>query len=112
MNANESLQHFTGTETFYRFHQGMLLTEGAKALADQFQCYWFLDIVVSYQPQLQRHPFQVWELVRDGASKAVVLATDGNHNVLKSQYIPYTDFKAHSATLWVEGNILLLPSEH
>jgi hypothetical protein len=91
---------------------GLVLTDGAKALADNFQCYWFLDIIASYQAQLNNQPFQVWTMKKFEDGSAIVKCTDGNDRVLQRQEIPFTDFKADECTLWVEGNVILLPSEH
>lgn len=113
MNANDTLSHYTGTDYYYKFHNGLMLTDGAKALADAFQCYWFLDIIASYYQILRKEEFQVWTLERKvNESSAVVLCTDGNNKTLIKQDIEYTDFKAESAMVWVEFNVILLPSEH
>ena len=42
----------------------------------------------------------------------IVRIEDGNKNVLYTQEIHYTDFPLDEITIWVEGNIVLLPSEH
>jgi hypothetical protein len=112
MNANDTLREHNCSDNFYQYSMGMLLTDGAKALAERFKCYWFLDIVCSYQPGLRQEEFQVWKLKRMKDDSAVVCATDGNNKVLVTQGIEYTDFEAVEATLWVEGQVILLPSEH
>jgi uncharacterized repeat protein (TIGR04076 family) len=113
MNANDSLSEYTGTEHYYRYFGDLVLTDGAKALADQFECYWFLDIIASFYPQLRKEEFQVWKLTRkDQETQAVVSCTDGNKKVWVEQKIPFTDFKPNEATLWLEFNVILLPSEH
>jgi hypothetical protein len=110
-NANAEFSQYTGTQEYYRYHCGTLLTEGVKALADQFKCYWLLDIIASFQTLLLED-FQVWTLEKHDDNTATVKASDGNEKQLISQAIPYTDFEAVKATVWVEGNVLLLPSEH
>ena len=112
MNANEALPGFTGSGRYYRHLSGMRFTEGVNALCDHFECYWFLDLVVSYQPQLSREEFQAWTLGKNEDSSAVVICTDGNDNILQTQEIPWTDFAASEATVWVENGVVLLPSEH
>ncbi|PQJ09597.1 hypothetical protein CJD36_016795 [Flavipsychrobacter stenotrophus] len=111
MNANDSLREHTCSDEYYKYNFGLVITSGSKALADKFSCYWFLDIIASYQGQLKNDEFQVWTLKRTGA-KAIVTCTDGNDNVLKKQRIPWTDFEADEATVWVEFGTALLPSEH
>ena len=112
MNANEQLREFNGSENYYAYNFGYAYTDGVRALVNMFECYWLLDIIVSYQPQLRSEDFQVWTLGVNGDRSAVVLCCDGNDKILKSQEIPFTDFKATEATIWVEGDVMLLPSEH
>lgn len=112
MNANDQLREYTGTEHYYRYMFGMLHTDGVKALCEQFECWWFLDVICSYQPELKNEAFQVWSLRVAEDFTAVVLCTDGNNKVLKSQSIPYTDFKANEAFIWCVDGVVLLPSEY
>ncbi len=112
MNANDTLKKHTSTDNYHKHLFGILFTDGTKALCDQFECYWFLDIVVSYQPQLQSEEFQVWKLSRDDDDSAVVICTNGNDKILKQQTISFTDFQPKEATPWVEFNVILLPCEH
>lgn len=112
MNANDELRDYTSSDNYYKYLGGLLITDGAKALADKFQCYWFLDIISSYQHQLANEEFQVWLLTRQQDNSAEVKCTNGNDLVLKYQSIPFTDFQPTSATIWVENGVALLPSEH
>lgn len=112
INANDQLKEFSGgSENVYKYNLGLIVTEGALALAKKFECFWFLDIIASYQQQLKNEEFQVWTLKRT-VSSAMVVATDGNENQLASQRIPFTDFEADEATIWVEYGTALLPVEH
>jgi hypothetical protein len=110
MKANDDFKQYTGSETMYNYTAGMVITEGAKALADKFECYWFLDIIASYQYKV-KDEFQAWILTRTH-NTATVECTDGNGNIYIRQYVSFTDFKADSATLWVEFKTILLPSEY
>lgn len=110
MNANDRLLHYNCSDNYYKHLQGLVYTDGVRALCTQFKCYWLLDLIASHQPQL-REEFQVWKLTRNGYT-ATIKATDGNDNKLITQHIPYTDFEADECTIWIEGNVMLLPSEH
>jgi len=112
MNANDQLKEYTGTEKYYKYLFGILITDGVKALCERFECWWFLDIVCSYQPDLKLEEFQVWSLGVNEDNSAVIICTDGNDKLLKTQEIPYTDFKATEATFWYVEGIVLLPSEY
>ncbi len=111
VNANDSLREHTSSENFYKYNFGLVITEGVLTLAKTFSCFWWLDIIASYQSQLKNEEFQVWTLKRIGNS-AVVVATNGNEKQLISQKIPFTDFQPDEATVWVEFGTALLPSEH
>jgi len=112
-NANDELrEHSGGSDNLYRYNFGLLITEGALALAQQFECFWFLDIICSYQSKVRGEDFQSWRLTKHDGNKATVTCDDGNRNILITQNIPFTDFKADEAVLWCEGNVILLPVEH
>ncbi|MBK8611790.1 MAG: hypothetical protein IPL84_18145 [Chitinophagaceae bacterium] len=48
--------------------------------------------------------------VKDNAF--TILATDGNHNKVTSQEIPFSDFPYDLATLWLVDGCLMLPGEY
>lgn len=112
MSANELLSDYTCTENYYRHYTGLVYTAGIQALCSSFQCYWFLDVIASYQYKLKNEDFQVWKLVKREDDSAMVTCEDGNGNILVQQWIPFTDFEMSGATVWLECNVILLPSEH
>jgi hypothetical protein len=115
MHANDDpeLSQFNCTEFYHRYMMGVVLTDGAKALAEKFSCFWFLDIVASYQNNklISDMPLQVWKLKRTGSS-ASVSCDDGNSNTIITQNIPFTDFEPDTAEVWLQGGVILLPSEY
>jgi hypothetical protein len=111
-NVNDALKQHTGTDTLYKYVFNVYFTSGVHALCEQFQCYWFIDIVCSYQPWLKEASFQVWRLTVNEEASAQIICTDGNDLVLAKQSIPFTDFPCSEATVWVEDGVVLLPSEH
>jgi len=112
MNANDQLREHNFSDNYYKHNLGAVFTDGVRALCEMFACYWFLDIIVSYQPELTNEEFQVWKLLRHEDSTAIVSCSNGNGKTLKQQKIPFTDFAAQEATVWVEFNVILLPIEH
>jgi hypothetical protein len=113
--ANDLFRGYNGTEEIYRNSFLRLhYTEGVKAVLEQLDCYWFLDVVGSYQIEnkFKKEEFQVWELTRTEGNKFTVTATDGNDNKLVNQKIPFSDFAYDKLTFWKEGDVVLLPSEH
>lgn len=113
-----ALCRFTGTENYYRHIGKLLLTDGAKFLADNAGCYWLYDIVWSVLPKLPEDSFAVVTLTVDlDARRGVVVIGDGNDRKLYRQRIPFTDFPLAEITLYLEDaeegfKVLLLPSEH
>lgn len=105
MKANDQLKEYFATEQYHRFTSNLLLTDGAKAMAEKFKCYWFLDIIWSYQiPKVLKKcdGFQVWKLKKKADGSAVVRCEDGDKKKIVSQTIPYTDFEANEAELWLK----------
>jgi hypothetical protein len=118
MEANEfyaTLHTFTGTENYYVHPSGMRYTDGVKYLADTAKAYWLLDVIASWQPQALRdsslREFQLWELhVKDG--RATIVCSRDSEDVALRQRINFTDFPQPYVKLYVEGGVILLPSEH
>jgi hypothetical protein len=117
-NLATELQQSTGSENLYKHWLGLHFTEGVKYLADQAECYWLLDAIGSYQPQLKADPelrfFQVWQLRVDNHSALLTCWPDspGQGKPSVSQSIEFTDFPLPEIKLfWSEG-ILMLPREY
>lgn len=114
-NANDTLREFTGTSQWYRHPlSGYVFTDGIKALAEKFHCFWLIDLVMSHQltPAVKAEPFQTWKLERLIDCRFEAVATDGNKRLIARQEIAYSDFEADSVTLYFCDGILLLPSEY
>ena len=92
----------------------MLYTDGVKDLAEGCQAYWLIDLIISHQckKDVNLERFQVWELRRVEADKFFIKASDGNHNLVASQKIPFSDFLYDLATIWLVDGCLMLPSEY
>jgi hypothetical protein len=93
------------------------LTDGVKELATSYKCFWILDIIASYQPQLCKRGeegFQLWKLRRvdETQYQAIVVCEDGNGNVLVEQTIEHTDIEADDVKLYCMDSVILLPSEY
>jgi hypothetical protein len=95
----------------------MVYTLGARELARENGAYWLLDAICIAQVSeaVSREPFQAWTLtVSDG--KGELVCTDGDKGegpvILYSQPIPYTDFPAGTARLFVADGVVMLPDEY
>jgi len=102
----------------------LVMTHSVGKLRELTDCFWFVDVIASYQLELTEQPFQVWKLTCDTDSmRGVVTCEDGNGNELVRQEIEYTDFPLDELTLWAElggygssdnwtpAMVLMVPSE-
>ncbi|RJP78518.1 MAG: hypothetical protein C4524_06430 [Candidatus Zixiibacteriota bacterium] len=119
----EDLEHnlgqFYGTEQYHRLGP-MLLTDGAYYLAQQAGAFWLMDAIAAAQPLLLLHPkygrdlaeYQFWTLtVNSDRSAELLCERDTDQPVLKA-LVKFTDFPLQTIKLYVEGGVILLPSEH
>ena len=115
-NANNFFGNSNGSENFYRHNvaKKFIYTDGVKAMAEKCQSYWLIDLILSHQiyDAVKKEEFQVWDLKRVNQSEFIIIATDGNHNKVTSQKIPFSDFPYDIATLWLVDNCIMLPSEY
>lgn len=115
VDLNEKYCQFIGSETVYmHWLPGMWYTEGAKAVADDNQCYWFLDIIASHQlsQQVVSNYFQVWRLIREKGSRFEARCEDGDGKTLLVQMIESTHFEHAMLTLWCVDRTIMVPSEY
>ena len=112
-----NLNHFTGTEKYHRHFGGLLLTDGAKYLAENAECYWLFDVIASYQHtskirnDADLREMQFWTLtVQNG--KGVVICERDTDDVVITQKISSTDFPLPKIKIYVCGNVAMLPSEY
>ena len=115
-NLKRELQHFTGSETFYRnpLFPRFVYTEGVKFLTEKAGAYWLLDFIFSNQilEPLKAQSFQTWKITVSESEAASIQVEDGNDNKLSSFNLTYTDFPLQQFTLWLVDKTLMLPSEY
>lgn len=114
--TSADLAGFTGTENYYRhaLSRAYTYTDGVKYMAEKAGAYWLIDVVVSHQhnPRVRREEFQVWKLkLNKTGHGTMVTCEDGNGHRVTQQRIQFTDFPLPEITLWLENNVVMLPSE-
>lgn len=130
MNATEiqsGLHGFYGTQEWHRWSilfPKMLLTDGAKYLADKCEAYWFMDLIASYQRTALKdkslQDIQFWTLRKNpkGSRYAATLICERDTgDIAIKQEIEFTDFPLDEIKLYVQpmGDglyTILLPSEY
>ena len=122
IKLREELDQFYGTQEYTRWSplfRSIVLTDGAKYLADQANVYWFMDLIASHQinPKVRCEYFQVWKFIRQDEG-ALIICEDGNDNEIVRQVLKYADFPFDNFSIWaIEGGpqntrVILLPSEY
>ncbi len=115
------LAHFTGSEEYTRhgLMRNILISEGAKYVADKGGAHWLLDIIASMQldKKVRAEEFQVWQLntfKKDNSDShyGILICGDGNGNEVYRQKIGYTDFPLPEIKLYFVNNVIHLPSEY
>jgi hypothetical protein len=116
-----ALAQATGTEKYWRFfpeNDNFLLTDGVKLMAEMCDAFWLVTAAFSWQSKrnVRNESFQVWTLRFEDKKKggsAILTCEDGNNRELTRQMIEYTDFPLpEGITLYLDDNVLLLPSEY
>lgn len=114
----EALSGFCGTMEYHAITvlgSKFPCTDGVLFLAQEAGAFWLMDAIASHQAVARRRcgDFQVWTLrVNPDTSAVLECRADSNTGVQIRQEIEFTDFPLDEITLWVEGDVLLLPSEH
>lgn len=124
------LSQFTGTAGYTRYSPALfpnvLLTDGAKFLAEAAGAYWLMDVVASHLSSLVEGESFVIAHLRTymgehGRSAYFTLSRDLDEDepieVYAQQAVDYTDFPLDEVTLYVARDdaktwIVLLPSEY
>lgn len=126
---SKNLQHFCGTEEYYKHFLGLHYTEGVKYLAENAQAYWLIDAIASHQPRARRihslTEFQLWFLhvgkehkfIKPRSPNAAVLTCWEDSPTAETkpaiiQQIPFTNFPLPEIKLFLQERVLLLPSEN
>ena len=116
MSLQAELSQFTGTENYYKHFGGIVYTDGIRYLAEKAGCYWFIDLIASYQGEqhVKNESFQIWELkvnLKDNHAIATMQA-DTEEPYLIMQEIEFTDFPDEYLMVYCIDHVVLLPSEY
>ena len=100
----QQLSQFSGTENYYRIMPNVLMTDGAKFIADNGEAYWLMTTIASYLPEFtEKETFIVANLTvsrSENSCTALLKLDDGNDNILATQFIEYTDFELDEIKLY------------
>lgn len=117
----ENLRQFTGTEGYTRYSPSLfptlILTDGTLFLAENAGCYWLMDMVGSYLPEV-KDGFAVVKHIGTPDSNGVFTITDDDpaNTVYAQQLVEYSDFPLTEIKMYLSHDgehwVLMLPSEY
>jgi hypothetical protein len=116
------MAQFTGTEEWHRYSplfRNVLLTDGAKYLAEECGAFWLIDMIASHLPSV-KDTFAVAVLtVKDGVGHFCLVPDVPCEvdEIYAEQKIEWTDFPLEQITFYVSYSdgvhwVILLPSEY
>ena len=113
----EELGQFYGSENFYKFMGGIVITEGVKYFAEKAEAFWLVnDIILNclMRKSLKNESFVAIKTHKNKFTEGIYVDyEDGNDNILSTEVYPYSELPDDSEfTLWYTGKTLLLPSEY
>ena len=117
----EGLQHFHGTEMFYRIPLlRTRFTDGLKYLSEAAECFWLItDTSVIAKSLMNQSEFVTIDFKRLSEERqdstgyeAEIIYTDGNDNILEKHGYRATDFPLDELRLFFVNGTLMLPSEY
>ena len=114
MGLEEELSQFIGTTKYHPSTFGTLkLTDGVDYLREKTNCYWFIDIIESYQYTLKDVSFQIWGIKFNEDKTAMVYCKeDSDKEPIVIQDLTYTDFPLDKFELYCIDGVVLLKSEY
>ena len=116
-DLRSELARFTRSATRYVHPTNQLqYTAGVQFLAERAGAHWLIDMIASLQPVALRDTslaiFQLWELVIKGDRSAALTCSRDSDAAVFRQRIAFTDCPLGYVRLYLEGGVLMLPSEH
>jgi len=117
----EQLRHFTGTEQYHKTGYRTVATDGVLFLFENAECFWLGTIIDSVFHKFTED-FVVVKLTVNEDRSAKVVIDNGmdqsdefeakRYRCFHEQEIPFTDFVLDELKLYVQGKVILLPSEY
>ena len=116
-DLRRQLAQFTRSETRYVHVTNQLqYTEGVQFLVENAGAQWLIDKIASLQPVALRDSglavFQLWELAVKGDRSAALTCSRATDDAVFRERIAFTDCPLGYVRLYVQGGVLMLPSEH
>lgn len=116
-NLKDELKQFIGTIHLYKIPPSkVMITDGVLYFADKAKAFWLLSDIAAVKYKNKKvceEDFIVIKTEPEGDNGLSVTYEDGDCNILYKQHYDYTDLPDDKRfELWMEGTVILLPSEH
>jgi hypothetical protein len=103
------------SERYAHWHGDFFYTEGVRFLAEHAYCYWLINVIAVLQERALtdcwlRH-FQLWELFVYDHRGVLICSRDSEDEAFRRMF-RITSFPVDALTLYVQGGVLMLPTEH
>ncbi|MDB5229772.1 MAG: hypothetical protein JWN76_577 [Chitinophagaceae bacterium] len=96
---------------YMELYKGIRISPGVKDLADSYNCYWILDIILFKQAGLKEMHFQIWNLLKFENDSALLMCENSNKQMAAFEGIPKIDLMFPNITIWLMHNLIVLPGE-
>lgn len=109
--ARELEQFYGGGVIYYNPLMKLKYTEGVRYFLEKANAYWFYTDLWAILSHIPQDSFYYVELTVQN-NCGLLKITDGNSTEYHNKVYNYTDCPDGTWKFFVEGNVLLLPSEH
>ena len=109
--AISDLSGFTGTECYYKYMFGVVITDGVRYVAEKAGCFWLLDLIASdFNQRNFERTFYRLDVFEDRTFR--LMRSDGDNEYELVLEYHYTDFPMPEFRIWAMDGVLMLPSEY
>ena len=111
MTLQAELENFYGTQYYHRLTLTKIVcTDGVKFFAEKGEAFWCVDDMSIMAIKLNQ-PFLAITVTAKN-SKAKIVYTDGNNNILKTKRYGYTTLADGEYNFYCTDDVLMLSSEY
>lgn len=110
-DTKKQFKSFLQNIPHYKLPFNVRYTNAVKVFAEEFDFFWFLDVIASFQLQLKQEASQFWILKKNTDSTAEVICLNEKSKIILKEHIPFTDIEFNAATFVLRNRIIMFPYE-
>ena len=103
----------------FHFHylspdRSLFLSDGCQHLMKSRDCEWFFNHILTYNLllELKKLYLQVWNFKRIDETTGLIWCSDFDGNLLYGSSLNEKEIRVDEITIWLTGDIALLPTEY